>query len=100
MYFRGPKHQAAASLTRLKRFALSKRRQLDRREVQAIAGATEDGFVQRASSSLVSSLHSVHDKDIFTLAIPALGSILLDPLMSLVDTGAQVQYMQSLFSGL
>lgn len=38
----------------------------------------------RKSSSL---LHSRHDKDIFNLAIPALFSILLDPIMSLTDTG-------------
>ena len=34
-----------------------------------------------------SLLNSEYDKEIFGLAIPALGSILLDPLLSLVDTG-------------
>ena len=33
-------------------------------------------------------LHSRHDADIFHIALPALASILLDPLMSLTDTGA------------
>ena len=31
---------------------------------------------------------SPHDKEIFALAIPALGSVLLDPLMGMVDTGS------------
>ena len=35
-----------------------------------------------------SLLHSRHDRDILGLAVPALASILLDPLMSVVDTGA------------
>ena len=34
-----------------------------------------------------SILNSEYDKEIIGLAIPALGSILLDPLLSLVDTG-------------
>ena len=34
-----------------------------------------------------SLLHSRHDRDILGLAVPALASILLDPLMSVVDTG-------------
>ena len=38
----------------------------------------------RKSGSL---MYSRHDKDIFNLAIPALFSILLDPIMSLTDTG-------------
>ena len=42
------------------------------------------GVAWRKSSSL---LHSRHDKEIFKLAVPALISILLDPIMSLTDTG-------------
>jgi hypothetical protein len=34
-----------------------------------------------------SLLHSEHDALIVGLAVPALGSILLDPIMSMVDTG-------------
>lgn len=57
----------------------------------SVAGA--DGLASSSSSDSAGGLgirgllHSKFDKDIFGLAVPALFSILLDPIMSLVDTG-------------
>lgn len=48
--------------------------------------ASDDGQQQRADGPL-----SQYDKVIIGLAVPALGSILLDPIMSLVDTGKLLQ---------
>ena len=48
--------------------------------------ASDDGQQQRAEGPL-----SQYDKVIIGLAVPALGSILLDPIMSLVDTGKLLQ---------
>lgn len=39
-----------------------------------------------------SVLRSEYDSEIVSLAIPALGSILVDPLLSLVDTGETVAF--------
>ena len=47
---------------------------------------SDDGQQQRADGPL-----SQYDKVIIGLAVPALGSILLDPIMSLVDTGKLFQ---------
>ena len=41
-----------------------------------------------------------HDAEVFGLAIPALGSIMLDPVMSLVDTGVVQSRVDSLFAHL
>lgn len=58
--------------------------------------ATSSSHQNQSSSSRSSKLaafgrlfRSRYDADIFRLAIPALMSILLDPVMSLVDTGAE-----------
>ena len=58
--------------------------------IRADSGATANGGDEQAqpwSGRLHSLLHSEFDGLIFSLAIPALGTILLDPIMSMVDTG-------------
>ena len=47
----------------------------------------------RWRQQLQALLHSEHDALIIGLALPALGSILLDPIMSMVDTGALHTYL-------
>ena len=48
---------------------------------------TEDVVLPEAGLINPSILNSEYDREIVGLAIPALGSILLDPFLSLVDTG-------------
>ena len=65
-------------------------RRSERRAPHAAASsealASDGGQQQRADGPL-----SQYDKVIIGLAVPALGSILLDPIMSLVDTGKHLQ---------
>lgn len=56
-------------------------------KVFAIADSGSESVFAVALRKSSSLLYSRHDKDIFNLAIPALFSILLDPIMSLTDTG-------------
>lgn len=51
------------------------------------AGHAESVRIPESGLIKSSWLKCRHDSEIFGLAIPALGSILLDPLLSLVDTG-------------
>lgn len=53
----------------------------------ASSGHAESVRVPESGLLKSSWLKCRHDSEIFGLAIPALGSILLDPLLSLVDTG-------------
>lgn len=53
----------------------------------APSGHAESVRVPESGLLKSSWLKCRHDSEIFGLAIPALGSILLDPLLSLVDTG-------------
>ena len=77
----------------LKRQACARRRQAN--GVRAAGDIALPGPSSHAESIRVpesgllksSWLKSNYDAEIFGLAIPALGSILLDPLLSLVDTG-------------
>ena len=50
-------------------------------------GHAEDVVLPEPGLLNPSVLNSEYDSEIFGLAIPALGSILLDPFLSLVDTG-------------
>ncbi len=50
-------------------------------------GHAEDVVLPEAGLLNPSVLNSQYDSEIVGLAIPALGSILLDPFLSLVDTG-------------
>ena len=76
-----------------KRQALQARRRTNEtRAASDIALSGPSGHadsVRVPESGLLKSswLRCRHDSEIFGLAIPALGSILLDPLLSLVDTG-------------
>lgn len=46
-------------------------------------------FLPSLPSKAQQLLHSRHDRDIFNLAVPALFSLMLDPIMSVTDTGTQ-----------
>ena len=50
-------------------------------------GRAEDVVLPEAGLLNPSVLNSQYDSEIIGLAVPALGSILLDPFLSLVDTG-------------
>lgn len=51
------------------------------------AGPAEDVVLPEAGLLNPSILNSEYDREIVGLALPALGSILVDPMLSLVDTG-------------
>ena len=50
-------------------------------------GPAEDAVLPEAGLINPSVLNSEYDQEIIGLAVPALGSILVDPMLSLVDTG-------------
>lgn len=50
-------------------------------------GPADDVVLPEAGLINPSVLNSEYDREIVGLAIPALGSILVDPMLSLVDTG-------------
>ena len=54
-------------------------------------GQSEDVVLPEPGLINPSVLNSEYDREITGLAIPALGSILLDPFLSLVDTGEMCQ---------
>jgi len=68
-----------------------RRNVLGRLIVQSVAssGSGSQGL-NRVEGKPTSLLRSIHDRDIVNLAVPALFSILLDPIMSLTDTGEAV----------
>lgn len=55
--------------------------------ITALADSGAESILTVAGRKGSALLYSRHDRDIFNLAVPALFSILLDPLMSLTDTG-------------
>ena len=68
------------------------------RRIQALCHATngESNVVRPSSHIRGLPLSSEYDSEIFRLALPALFSVLLDPLMSIVDTGELERvYVQS-----
>ena len=58
--------------------------------ITALADSGSESILTVAGRKGSALLYSRHDKDIFNLAVPALFSILLDPLMSLTDTGRTI----------
>lgn len=72
-----------------------RRKQPDKFPGQTIAAAADadSGItLQYVTGKALKLLHSRHDRDILNLAIPALFSIMLDPIMSLTDTGNAFGY--------
>ena len=80
------------SAQRQSKFFLPRNLQVKCQAVSDIAlpgpgGHAEDVVLPEAGLLNPSVLNSQYDSEIVGLAVPALGSILLDPFLSLVDTG-------------
>jgi hypothetical protein len=75
-----------------------KRRNVSRQLIiqSAASPGSESEGPKSAGGRPKSLLHSIHDRDIVNLAVPALFSILLDPIMSLTDTGEPFTFLEKI----